>query len=159
MRTETTPIAVLAVLLLVSALLDGCASTTLVNQWKSTEFAGAPLRKVMVVAVSTQASVRRVFEDEFASRLKAAGVVAVPSYTVIAEDGRAEQAVLEKAVQDLGADGVLVTRLVDTRQRRGRGRRSPRVSTTRRRRSASTAGIPPPGWDTTSRPPSTSTRW
>jgi hypothetical protein len=103
--------------LLLSTLLGACASTSLVNQWKSPQFAGPPLRKMMVVGVSTQPSVRRVFEDEFANRLKAAGVDAVPSYTVIPEDGRAEQEVLEKALQEVGADGVLVTRLVNTQQR------------------------------------------
>jgi hypothetical protein len=108
---------VLLLLMLLGALLAGCASTSLVNEWKSPEFAGPRLRKVMLVGVSTQPSVRRVFEDEFASRLKAAGVDAVPSYTVIPEDGRAEKEVLEKAVQELGADGVLVTRLVNTQQR------------------------------------------
>jgi hypothetical protein len=106
-----------ALLLAAGVLLAACASTSLVNQWKSPEHTGAPLRKVLVVGVSEQPSVRRVFEDEFASRLTAAGVSAVPSYTRIKEDGQAEQAVLEQAVQDLGADGVLVTRLVKSEQR------------------------------------------
>jgi hypothetical protein len=92
--------------------LAACASTSLVNQWKSPDFSGPAVRKVLVLGVTEQAGVRRVFEDEFSSQLRAAGVDAVPSYTVIPQDGQAEQAVLEKAVQDLGADGVLVTRLV-----------------------------------------------
>jgi len=98
-------------------VLGACVSTSLVNQWKSPEFSGPPVRKVLVVGVTQQASVRRVFEDEFASRLRAAGVEAVPSYTIIAEDGQAEQALLEKAVEEQGADGVLVTRLVKSEQK------------------------------------------
>ena len=98
-------------------LLAACASTSLVNQWKSPEFSGPPMRKVLVVSVTQQTTVRRVFEDEFAKQLRAAGVEAVPSYTIIPEDGKAEQAVLEKAVQDLGADGVLVTRLMKSEQK------------------------------------------
>jgi hypothetical protein len=98
-------------------LLGACASTSLVNQWKSPEFSGPPLRKVLVVGVTQQPSVRRVFEDEFAAALRAAGVEAVPSYTIIAEDGRAEQALLEQAVEEQGADGVLVTRLVRSEQK------------------------------------------
>jgi hypothetical protein len=97
-------------------LIAGCASTKLVNQWKSPEFEGTPLRKVLVVGVSRQPSVRRVFEDEFAAQLRANGVQAVPSYTLIEEDGQAEQAALERAVQEAGADGVLVTRLVRVQQ-------------------------------------------
>jgi hypothetical protein len=102
---------------LLVTLAAGCASTKLVNQWTSPDRSTTPLHKVMVVGVSRQPSVRRVFEDEFASRLKAAGVAAVPSYTVIPEDGQAEQSLLEKAVADLGADGVLVTRLVSKEQK------------------------------------------
>ena len=106
-----------ACLLVLAAGLAGCASTKLVGQWKSPEFQGPPLRKVMVVGVSTQPATRRVFEDEFSAALKAAGVTAIPSYTVIPQDGQADQAVLEQAVKQLGADGVLITRLVRREQK------------------------------------------
>ncbi len=94
----------------------GCASTSLVNEWQSPDAAPA-MRKVLVVGVTNQSSVRRVFEDEFAAQLRAAGVEAVPSYSLLPEDGQAEQAVLEAAVHDAGADAVLVTRLVKQEQR------------------------------------------
>jgi len=106
--------AILVVLL--AALLGGCASTSLVNQWKSPEYTGGPIRKVMVVGVSRQPSVRRSFEDEFAAKLKAAGVEAIPSYTVIREEGKVDQAVLEAAVRKAGADGVMIARLVKREQ-------------------------------------------
>jgi hypothetical protein len=99
-------------LLLLAVLLGACASTSLVNQWKSPDYSGGPVRKVMVVGVAKQPSVRRVFEDEFAAKLKAAGVEAIPSYTQIGEDAQADPAVIESIVAKLGADGVLITRLV-----------------------------------------------
>jgi hypothetical protein len=105
------------VLLVAAIAVAGCASTSLIDQWKSPSYSGPPLKKVLVVGVSTQPGPRRIFEDEFSAALKAAGVDAVPSYTVISEDGRAEQAVLEQAIKDVGADGVLVTRLVKTEQK------------------------------------------
>ena len=104
-------------LFVAALLLAACASTTLVNQWKSPTYSGPPLRKVLVVGVTKQPSVRRVFEDEFAAKLRAAGVAAVPSYTIIPEDGQAEQAALEKAVEQIKADGVLVTRLVQRQEK------------------------------------------
>jgi len=111
------PVCVRSLLTVVAAIVLGaCASTSLVNQWKDPDFTGPPLRKVLVVGVTKQPSVRRVFEDEFATRLRAAGVQAVQSYTVIPQDGQADQAVLEKAVAEVGADGVLVTRLVKSEQ-------------------------------------------
>ena len=115
-RIHSTHLA--ACLLVVAAVaVAGCASTELVSQWKSPAFSGPPLKKVMVVGVSSQPATRRIFEDEFSAALKAAGVTAVPSYTVIPQDGQAEQAVLEQAVKDLGADGVLITRLVSREQK------------------------------------------
>jgi hypothetical protein len=103
--------------LVVAAALGGCASTSLVNQWKSPGFSGPPLKKVLVVGVTKQPGPRRIFEDELSAALRAAGVQAVPSYTVIPQDGQAEQAVLERALRDIGADGVLVTRLVSREQK------------------------------------------
>src|SRR5262245_25677213 len=104
-------------LLALAAIFAGCASTSLVDQWKSPEFQGPPLRKVMVVGVSSQPATRRTFEDEFAAALKTAGVTAVPSYTVMPQDGQADQAVLEQAVKSIGADGVLITRLLKREQK------------------------------------------
>ena len=115
-RNRTTDATTL-LLLLGAVTLSGCASTSLTNQWKNPDFAGPPLTKVMVVGVSTQAGPRRIFEDEFSAALRAAGVEATPSYTRIQQDGQADQAVLEQAVRDLGAQGVLVTRLVRTEQK------------------------------------------
>jgi hypothetical protein len=109
---STFPRSFATLLILAAALLASCASTSLVNQWKSPEYSGGPMRKVMVVGVAKQPSVRRVFEDEFAAKLKGAGVEAIPSYTQIGEDVQADPAVLEQAVTKLGVDGVLVTRLV-----------------------------------------------
>jgi hypothetical protein len=97
---------------LLAGLLAACASTSLVNQWKSPDYTAGPMRKVMVVGVAKQPSVRRVFEDEFVAKLKAAGVEGIPSYTVINEEGQADQGRLEAAVEKVGAEGVLVTRLV-----------------------------------------------
>jgi hypothetical protein len=114
-RSRFAPAEALA-LILVAVLLGACASTSLVNEWKSPDATGAPLRKVMVVGITKQPSVRRVFEDEFVARLQAAGVAAIPSYSVIGEDGQVDKPQLESAVTKVGADGVLITRLVRQEQ-------------------------------------------
>lgn len=115
-RNRTTD--TMTILLFLGAMaVTGCASTSLTNQWKNPDFTGPQLTKVMVVGVSTQPAPRRIFEDEFSAALRAAGVAATPSYTRIQQDGQADQAVLEQAVKDIGAQGVLVTRLVRTEQR------------------------------------------
>jgi hypothetical protein len=116
MMTKSSPCAGAIVLLALTVVLGACASTSLINQWKSPDYSAGPMRKMLVVGVSQQPAVRRLFEDEFVAKLKAAGVEAVPSYTAIPEDRLTDQAVVEAAVKQAAPDGVLVTRLVKTEQ-------------------------------------------
>ncbi|HUU72215.1 MAG TPA: hypothetical protein VMW70_06300 [Burkholderiales bacterium] len=89
----------------------GCASTTLTNSWRAPDYS-TPVSSLVVVGVSKQASVRRVFEDEFSAQLRAKGVRAVPSYTLVPEDGPIGEDDLRSAVESSGADAVIITRLV-----------------------------------------------
>ena len=104
----------LAALLLVGA---GCASTTLTSVWRDHSYTGGPLRSVLVMGISEETGIRRIFEDEFSARLKGVGVVAIPSYTLIPQDGPAERAVLDAAIEKAGAQGVLATRLLRIERR------------------------------------------
>jgi hypothetical protein len=63
-----------SVLGVMTLVLAACASTSLTNSWRDPAYTGPQLKKVMVMGVSTQPSVRRVFEDEFVNELEAAGV-------------------------------------------------------------------------------------
>jgi hypothetical protein len=98
-------------------VLAGCASTSLVNQWKAPDYRGAAPKRVLVVGITAQSSIRRTFEDQFVLQLKVAGVDAVQSYTVLPEDGQVEEARLKTAVEDARADGVITTRLVKAEQK------------------------------------------
>jgi len=108
---STLRIALVATVLL--AALCGCATTELTNTWKDPQYNGGPVKKIMVVGISNQASVRRTFEDTFAEILKANGVEAVPSHTVVPEDGQMAEDKLRTAVQQSGAGAVLITRMVE----------------------------------------------
>jgi Domain of unknown function (DUF4136) len=93
--------------------LTACAaSTKIVNQWVSPDYASPHFRKILVIGVSKQPSIRRTFEDEFVKQLKAAGVEAVPSYLYIPEDGQVDESRLQATVKQANADGVIITRLV-----------------------------------------------
>jgi hypothetical protein len=107
--------AALALILVVGVL--GCSSTKLVNQWENPQYVPARLDRLLVIGVSRQAGLRRTFEDEFAARLKTAGIDAAPSYLFIPEDGPVQEARLQEAVRQAGADGVLMTRLVRVERR------------------------------------------
>lgn len=99
-------------LVVLVSTLSACASTTLDNSWKDPQYGGGPVRKVLVAGISNQSGVRRTFEETFARALTQAGVPAVASYTWIPADGQIAEDVLKKAVEQAGADGVLITRMV-----------------------------------------------
>jgi hypothetical protein len=108
---STLRIALAATVLI--AALCGCATSELTNTWKDPQYHGPPVKKVMVVGISNQASVRRTFEDTFAEILKANGVQAIPSHTLVPQDGQMAEDKLRAAVQQSGADAVLITRMVE----------------------------------------------
>jgi len=108
---STLRIPLLATVLL--AALCGCATTELTNTWKDPQYRGGPVKKIMVVGISNQVSARRTFEDAFAEILKTNGVEAVPSHTAVPEDGQMAEDKLRAAVEQSGADGVLITRMVE----------------------------------------------
>ena len=102
---------------LAAALLSACATTNIVAQWHKPGFAGPPCKKVLVVGISGQESIRRNFEDGFAQQLTSMGVGAVCGYTLLPDAGKVDKATISKAVADSGADGVLVVRLVRVEQK------------------------------------------
>jgi Domain of unknown function (DUF4136) len=107
------PLRIFALAMAVALGLTACAaSTKIVNQWVSPDYASPRFRKIVVIGVSKQPSIRRTFEDEFVKQLKAAGVEAVPSYLYIPEDGQVDEGRLQAAVKQAGADAVIITRLV-----------------------------------------------
>ena len=95
-------------------ILAGCATSTQFNaQWLNPE-AGArlPVRNVLVIGISRDTTARHMYEDAMVAQLGARGVKAQPSYRALPGDGPAPQAAIEKAVKDVGADAVLISRTV-----------------------------------------------
>jgi len=99
------------------ALVSGCQTTSIQSAWFDTDFAGPPLRKVIVVGITENVSDARVFEDIFVGKLRAAGVESIAGHAVISNDARASDSLFDAAVVKSGAQGLLLVRLlsVDTR--------------------------------------------
>jgi hypothetical protein len=93
-------------------LLASCASTKLINEWRDPNYSAQPFGKILVIGITKQSATRRILEDEFVHQLTARGIQAVQSYQLIAEDGEVPKERLAQAVQQAGADGVLISRLV-----------------------------------------------
>lgn len=71
-----------------------------------------PPGKVLVVGVAQSDDLRRQYEDHFVERLAAAGVEGVTSYATIPQPERISEEDIDKAVSELGADSVIVTRVI-----------------------------------------------
>jgi hypothetical protein len=109
----------LSVLVVVAALVSGCQSTSIRSAWFDTDFAGPPLRKLVVSGNASGTAEGRVFEDIFVEKLRAAGVDAVAGHTVRLDDPNLPEASFVAAVVNTGAQGLLLVRVlgVDTRTR------------------------------------------
>lgn len=97
--------AALAAVLLISA----CATHRLAYHEAEPGGAGRQPKSVMVVAVTYDKVLRRVYEDTMAARLASRGVKAVVTYDLL-PGSRVEEGVLREAVAKAGVDAVLITR-------------------------------------------------
>lgn len=101
----------MAYLVPIALLLSACASTQLTSVWKDPSYQTRPAR-ILVIGVARSPLNRRLFEDEFVRQLKSRGTDAIASYTVLPDVQQGNQADIAKKVAELGADTVLITRLV-----------------------------------------------
>jgi hypothetical protein len=105
------------VFVLVLTCAGGCASSKIVNQWREADYIAPAFKKVVVLGISKDQTLRRSFEDEFVAQLRTAGIEAVPSYQVIPEQGKVPEERLLKAVKESGADAAIMTRLLRVERR------------------------------------------
>ena len=97
-----------------AALLVGCSTVSVNDQWRDPSFAGPPLSNVLVVGITRSDTMKRVFEDVFSQQLQAMGIQAQPSYV------RLPQGATQLNLTDLkstGIDGVLTTRVERVEQK------------------------------------------
>jgi hypothetical protein len=97
------------------ALVAGCATVTITNQWRDPNWAGPPASHVVVIGISNSDAMRRIFEDTFVQQLQAAGITAAASYTQIAPNDTSVK--LSDLIKSSGAEAILVTRVLRVQQR------------------------------------------
>jgi len=100
------------ILLAGAILAAACATTELTSVWKDPAYQARP-EKILVIGVAKRPQIRRLFEDEFVNQIKARGTDAIASYTVLPDLQQNDQAAIAAKVKELGADSVLITRLVN----------------------------------------------
>jgi hypothetical protein len=104
----------LGYLMAIAMLLSACVSTQLNAVWKDPAYQAHPA-KIMVIGVAKIPLNRRIFEDEFVLQLKARGTEAIASYTVLPDKLQDDREAIAAKVKELGADTVLITRMVSSR--------------------------------------------
>ena len=98
--------------LLVAALLPACAATKIQSISMDETYTGGPIKKILIVGMSTELKSRLKFEKTFAEQFTKQGVNAVASHKVIilAKDLTKERILKEAAALD--ADAILVTSVI-----------------------------------------------
>jgi len=95
-----------------ASLVASCGTTSMKSAWKDDSYQTAP-KKIMVIGLSKNQGVRRFYEDQFVSVLQTRGVQGIPSYQHFSGEGRVDSATAIAKMKELGADAVLITRLLD----------------------------------------------
>ena len=109
----TTKLSCLAMGLL---LLAACTTTKVLNEWRNTDCADKQFGHLMVVALFKQDQTRRMFEDEFAWQISNLGTMVTRSYNLVPSLNGNTTARIATIAKAVGADGVLVIRMVNSKQ-------------------------------------------
>ena len=103
----------LSTFVLVLVLLPSCSPTTkLASVWRDDGYQNHP-KKMMIIGEFKNPGNRRLFEDEMVKQLKALGIDAVVSYAAIPERTEVDRETITAKMNELGADAVLIARVVD----------------------------------------------
>lgn len=106
----------ITIALLLSFALSCGTKTQIASRWRSPEYKGGPMHKILVIGVAKTSTARRNYEDRFAAALRESGADAVASYQFLPTDERLTNEQLAEILGRDGFDGVLVTRLLGVKE-------------------------------------------
>ena len=104
-------------MVIATALLSSCATTSLVESWRNPSLSGHKLHKVLVVGIFKNSGSRQLFENILAGELNRAGVDAIPGHSVIPAGEKPARQVLEEAVKKSGVEAVITMQTVRVEQK------------------------------------------
>jgi len=100
----------LALAVVALALVASCAPNRLLRQHANPEYVGKPFKRVLVVAVTRENVLGRVYEDRMVALLGQRGITGVPAYASLGTAGAVDEATLRGVIAKTGVDGMLITR-------------------------------------------------
>jgi hypothetical protein len=92
-------------------LIGACASTKIVHSWSAPDFNKETIKKVLVLGVSANPSIRRTYEDTFSVELEKLGYVAVSGYLWIPDPSHLDREAIIARIRAENVTHVLVTRI------------------------------------------------
>ncbi len=98
-----------------AALSCSGASTTLVGTWRDPAYQARPVRSVLILAVTSDATRRMVFETAFQNKFKAYGIQPFPGSALFPVDSLPTRDDIVRVVRERNIDLVLVGRLVNVK--------------------------------------------
>ena len=101
---------------IVLLLASACSKTEVTGLWKKSDYTGGSLDSFMVVALTGEMSDKLLWENIMADRLRQEGLKAVTSVGAFPNARDIDEQQIMNYVDRNEIDGVLVTRLVDTRK-------------------------------------------
>jgi hypothetical protein len=99
-------------LALVAACAAGCATNRLVDHQANPAYVGKPFKRVLVVAVTNENVLGRIYEDRMVALLGQRGVQGIPAYSALGVTGAVDEATLRSVIAKTGADAMLITRTI-----------------------------------------------
>ena len=95
-----------------AALMVSCSSTKIVHSWAAPGATKATVKKVLVLGISSNPSLRRTYEDTFAVELEKLGYKTVSGYLWAPDAANLDRDAITAKIRAEGVTHVLVTRLV-----------------------------------------------
>src|SRR5215475_4806636 len=91
-------------------MLSGCASTRMTDSWKDPTTKPFEFKKVVVIAISSDQSVRRLVEDELVRQITR--TQAVPAYQVLGDDEVRDVSRVRVKLAETGFDAAVTFRVI-----------------------------------------------
>jgi hypothetical protein len=110
-----------AIAALAALLVAGCmtARTSLDTSWIDPKVKGAKFKKVLILTVATDEFAQQYFQQDMAAALRQRGMNAVASERFFTHRSPSEEARFRRAVEQSGADAVMLARVVGVDQKTG----------------------------------------
>ena len=103
--------------LLIAVILLSCTTAKPIMEWKDPGYMGGPFDNILIVGLSDQVTVRRLFENTFVDQLQEKNIKATPSFAVMPQEVRPSEESIKAIISEIKFDSVLVTHLVGVEEK------------------------------------------